>query len=487
MGPLADPPRGGSRATSEHDGRARTSSISSQDATSTRTPSSGSIDKSERRQSFAENLRYAPQPPRHRHPSFAQTALQELLNHPPAGQRYSNPQFAGRDWGEITIGELVSPQDVKWVDMESSVEDATKILLKACTNVVLVHDHSSDRVVTTTFDYADLNAYLLVVVGVSKPGPENLELYNDIMFEAREGKRITLRQIQPLLRQEPLVEVPSTGNLSQAIEILGSGIHRLLVSDSAGDVVGIMSQLRMVDFFWNEGVNFPTIDRLYPVVLRDLATSTRPIISIISDAPLSSALALMNDEGLTSIAVVDSGQNVVGNISTKDVRHLTTTSSAPLLSDSCMHFLSVILNERGVEKGRDAFPIFYVTPVSTLAHVVGKLTATRSHRMWIVEPLSPSPSIPATPVIGSQALSTGSSAPAAALPGACLSGKLSGVISLTDVLNIFARFAGLHPANPGELRARRRRSSSSSIRPSLDSSRPSINFRRQDHVASQFS
>lgn len=148
--------------------------------------------------------------------------------------------------------------------------------------MVLVHDNSSDRVVTTTFDYADLNAYLLVVVGVSKPGPENLELYNDIMFEAREGQRITLRQIQSLLRQEPLVEVPSTGNLSQAIEILGSGIHRLLVSDSAGDVVGIVSQLRMVDFFWNEGVNFPTIDRLYPVVLRDLVTSTRPIISIMS-------------------------------------------------------------------------------------------------------------------------------------------------------------------------------------------------------------
>lgn len=186
----------------------------------------------------------------------------------------------------------------------------------------------------------------------------------------------------------------------------------------------------------------------------------------------------MNDEGLTSIAVVDNGQNVVGNISTKDVRHLTTTSSAPLLSDSCMHFLSVILSERGVEKGRDAFPVFYVTPLSTLAHVVGKLTATRSHRMWIVEPISPSPSVPATPMMGPQASTSASLAPTTAMPGACLSGKLIGVISLTDVLNIFAKFAGLHPSDPGEQRARRRRSSSGSVRPSLDSSRTSIDFRR---------
>lgn len=145
-----------------------------------------------------------------------------------------------------------------------------------------MRDKLSDRAAIATFDYSDLNAYLLVVVGLSKPEPEHLELYNDIILQAREGHSITLRQIQPLCRREPLVEVPSTGNLAQAIEILGSGIHRLLVRNSHGDVVGIMSQLRMVDFFWNEGINFPTIDRLYPVVLRDLGMDTRKIISVTS-------------------------------------------------------------------------------------------------------------------------------------------------------------------------------------------------------------
>lgn len=211
-----------------------------------------------------------------------------------------------------------------------------------------------------------------------------------------------------------------------------------------------------------------------------------------SDAPLSDALRLMNDEGLTSLAVVDNGQNVVGNISSKDVRHLTTASRAPLLNGSCMHFISVILNERGVEMGQDAFPVFYVSPYSTLAHTVAKLVATRSHRMWIVESASPSPSAPATPLIGPQSYVMGAppatAAPlspgptltvsASALAGTRLSGKLSGVISLTDILNIFAKFTGLHPTDPGEQRARRRRSSSSSVRPSLDYSRASFDFRR---------
>src|SRR5690554_233299 len=105
----------------------------------------------------------------------------------------------------------------------------------------------------------------------------------------------------------------------------------------------------------------------------------------------------MYNEGLTSVAVVDNGSNVVGNISTVDVRLLTNAASAPLLQSSCMHFISVILGERGVEKGRDPFPVFYVSPTSSLAHTVAKLVATRSHRMWVVDPSSPSSPTPSTP------------------------------------------------------------------------------------------
>lgn len=47
-----------------------------------------------------------------------------------------------------------------------------------------------------------------------------------------------------------------------------------------------------------------------------------------ADRPLSEALRLMNDEGISSVAVVDSHFNVVGNISTTDVK---VCSSMPAL------------------------------------------------------------------------------------------------------------------------------------------------------------
>ena len=119
-----------------------------------------------------------------------------------------------------------------------------------------------------------------MVVGLSRPDGEQLQLFNRIMSTAQQGGRIALREIQPICRQDPIVNVVSTSNLAHAIEILGSGIHRVLVTGASGSVVGVLSPRHMVDFFWTEGVNFPTIDRLYPVLLRDLGIGTHKIISV---------------------------------------------------------------------------------------------------------------------------------------------------------------------------------------------------------------
>ena len=121
--------------------------------------------------------------------------------------------------------------------------------------------------------------------------------------------------------------------------------------------------------------------------------------------------------------------------------------------------------------------------------------------MWLTTPESPSLSQPSTPsaftlshpapaqppgLTGaapqslpqhpSLSTSTSNSISSSAMPGAAMSGHLSGVVSLTDILNLYARASGLHPEDPFERRRQRRRSSSSSflsVRGSLDSARSS--------------
>jgi hypothetical protein len=79
------------------------------------------------RQSFSESLRAAPGSPRaRRQPSLTQAAIQSLIDNPPA-PNHVNPAFTGRDWREISIGELVSPDDLKFVELDTGIEEATNV------------------------------------------------------------------------------------------------------------------------------------------------------------------------------------------------------------------------------------------------------------------------------------------------------------------------------------------------------------------------
>lgn len=76
------------------------------------------------RSSFAENLRHT-----RRHPSLSHAAVQELIHQP--SSKSGDPKFAGKDWRQVKIGEFVQDDDVKWVELDTGVEEATKVCLIA--------------------------------------------------------------------------------------------------------------------------------------------------------------------------------------------------------------------------------------------------------------------------------------------------------------------------------------------------------------------
>ncbi|CAK4022823.1 hypothetical protein DOTSEDRAFT_179240 [Lecanosticta acicola] len=472
-----------------------------------------------KRSSFAEslNLRQYPSSPRaQRTHSFSGSAWTELLMNPSTKANGPDERFKGRDWSTVQVQEIIDPTETRFVELETSIEDTTKLLVRSgAPNVVLIRESTKTKTAIGTFDYSDLNAYLLLVLGLSQADEEA----GQVAERARTGDAIPLQDIQHHLgaREEP-VFLPHTANLTQAVESLGSGHHRVIITkEGTGEALGVLSQLRLVRFFWENHQSFHATEKLYQLTLKELDIGAKDVLAINGDKPLADALRLMHNEGITSLPVLDQNRNVVGNISHVDVKLLTDTSAIPLLSATCIHFISVILSERGVDNGKDSYPVFYINPYSTLAHTVAKLCATRSHRMWVVDAPSPSPSVPPSPgphqVMPPMGLQHGSiniqhntpittparqgsmseqmtpgppftsvnpgvSVSAASLPGANMSGRLSGVVSLTDILNLFARASGLHPGDPEETRRRRRQSSSSSVRPSMDSVRPSMDSLR---------
>ena len=149
-------------------------------------------------------------------------------------------------------------------------------------NVVLLREDATTRYATGTFDYSDLNAYLLLVVGLAHPDQEDIASFDELAKKGREGKPIPLRDVKEVgNKKEPLITLPSTADLTKAMEVFGSGVHRVLVAEEGTtDVVGVLTQLRLVQFFWENQQSFPAMYQLYPQLIKDLSIGSKSVLAI---------------------------------------------------------------------------------------------------------------------------------------------------------------------------------------------------------------
>jgi hypothetical protein len=147
--------------------------------------------------------------------------------------------------------------------------------------VILLREHPTDKTARDTFDFSDLNAYLLVVLGLASPAEDQREKWSDLAQRAKAQEPIPIREASVIAQKPPLATLSESYDLSKAIEIFGSGVHRILIcKDGTEEIVGILSQLKLVKFLWENANSFPTLDQLYPVILRDLGVGTIQAISI---------------------------------------------------------------------------------------------------------------------------------------------------------------------------------------------------------------
>ncbi|CCH58775.1 hypothetical protein TBLA_0A09940 [Henningerozyma blattae CBS 6284] len=348
-------------------------------------------------------------------------------------------------WQFIKLSQLIEKNKLITIPNNYSIEESFNTLMKYTLTSCPVMSNPNDMN-CLTFDYNDLNSYLLLVLNkftINDPKKSKL------IMDCQSGKPVPVGEIIQLTPKDPFYKLSENDNLSNVISILGSGVHRIAITNNEmTQLKGILSQRRLIKYLWDNARSFSDLEPLLNKSLQSLKigiinndhhnsnnnNTTSKVISIQDDQPLIQALFKMHKERISSIAVVDICNNLIGNISVTDVKHVTRTSQYPLLNNTCRHFISIILNFRGLENGKDSFPIFHVYPSTSLSRTLAKLVATQSHRLWIVQP--PESTLELTlsnSSDDSNHLSSFTSENAYKPRG-----KLIGVVSLTDILNLLA-------------------------------------------------
>lgn len=147
--------------------------------------------------------------------------------------------------------------------------------------MLLIRDKNDPSKIVGSFDYNTLNAYLLLVLGLVPSNDNPIQDFVELANKAREGSPIPVKDVKDLGRKEPATFLPDSADLPHAIEAFGKGIHRVIVTKGkTADIVGVLSQSRLVKFLWENGRNFPVVDQLYAQHLKDLGVGSRDVVSV---------------------------------------------------------------------------------------------------------------------------------------------------------------------------------------------------------------
>ncbi|KAF3235968.1 cell separation during budding, variant 2 [Orbilia oligospora] len=296
-------------------------------------PEFGAQKMSRSASSSQASLRATPRSPS-RQPSLSHASLVDLLTIAPRPD-INVPQ---RDWRAIPCKELVADQELHFVEENKPIEEACQMLVDFGISSLPIK--SENGAVIGTFDYSDLTAFLLMVLGVWKGDPSDTDghTFQDLATKSRSGGDIPVKLVKDLGKKDPFITVSETEGLSKVVETLGSGVHRVaVVKDGTDSVIGMISQLKILEFFWSNAKAFSQIDQILPLSLRELNFGSAQVISINGDQRVLEALEMMNSEGISSLAVVDSNYNVVGNISTTDVKVCPTLNSEKSAPNKVLH------------------------------------------------------------------------------------------------------------------------------------------------------
>jgi CBS domain-containing protein len=230
------------------------------------------------------------------------------------------------------------------------------------------------------FDFRDLCSLIHKKSGGFRDQME----YQDIL-----PRDMTIQQAKRSEGSFPKVSLED--DLNKAAEWFSKGIHKLCVFKE-NQFVGMISQSDLVQFMHDKLGNEcrKTLDQ----TLTQLNIAKKKTIAINCQKKVFEAVQLMLSEHVSSVGLLDCDEDEVdahppnaplmGIISMTDIKEIFHHRSFHQFDLKLADYIS----DRVQSSSKTRFPVFSVRPVTSLEQVIQKLSATRSHRIYVTEHMS---------------------------------------------------------------------------------------------------
>ncbi|TFK26084.1 hypothetical protein FA15DRAFT_309772 [Coprinopsis marcescibilis] len=353
-------------------------------------------------------------------------------------------------WKTVLARDLIDSRIVI-VDAETSVEDACDKLSSEDVPCLVIKDETQKESLQYLglFDYSDVNAFLTLAATrhtFSLDGSD-ADPRRDKIIEAAKAGPVSVSLVSNLSDKNPLICLEHDASIIDLLKVFCRGNHRVLIkaSEKDGDCVGIVSDRGLLAWFAASAKFTPSFEHYLSNVIHPLSLPSsnahNSVIAAFSSATILDAMRLMSDEGVSSVAVLDETGALMSTVSVTDVgKHVVPSQSNQFLSTPLHQFISVIKDPDGSTDGVDKYPVYSVRPSSQLLYTIEKILATNAHRVFVARESTLS-----SPVLGPAAV-----------------GNLCGIVSIVDILALFATLAGISNVDPTEMQRHRRQSSSAS-------------------------
>jgi len=192
--------------------------------------------------------------------------------------------------------------------------------------------------------------------------------------------------VKYLARTNRWAPVSSDDSLLKVIELLATGCHRVpvVLKEDPNKIVDIISQSTLIQFIHAQKA---VLQDVLNVKIAAIHLGSRPVIPVKEHASALECFKTMAKLNRSGVAIVDEKGTLVGNTSGSDLRLFIANphQHIGLLHKTIGQFLSSVRRAEISENPNTRSPVIAVHPDATLDKVVGKLTATRIHRLFVAD------------------------------------------------------------------------------------------------------